>query len=133
MRNQWLNDITDRIPEPPKWWLEGIPRYCDYHPSHFFCPPTQALVHVRCLGCYQGFDVAYGFWNSTGMNLPDAEVLQAIDGYSDEPPFHLRATDGFACAGLSSGVEVELVLQVWQRHALEWVRCAHLEGDMPCL
>lgn len=99
----------------------------------FFCPPTQALVHVRCLGCYQGFDVAYGFWNSTGMNLPDAEVLQAIDGYSDEPPFHLRATDGFACAGLSSGVEVELVLQVWQRHALEWVRCAHLEGDMPCL
>ena len=130
MRHQWLNDITERISEAPKWWLEGVPRYCDYHPTRFRSPPTQALVRVNCLGCYQAFEVAYGFGEASKRNIPNSDVLGEIIRYVDNPPQHVRASDGFSCAGNSSGVEIETVLKVWQFEDRAWVRQRELEGDI---
>lgn len=56
-----LNDITDRIAEPPKWWFNGIPRYCDYHPRHARGESIKLLVRVVCLYCMRVFDTAIRF------------------------------------------------------------------------
>ncbi|MEG3089794.1 hypothetical protein [Sphingomonas sp. PB4P5] len=130
MRNQWLDDITSRIAEPPSWWLAGIPRYCEYHPTRFFAAHAQALVRVRCIGCYQAFDVAWGLDTFTGISFSDSEIVNALDRYYEHPPRHNRATTGFSCAGNNAGVELWAILQVWQRGGTEWVRRESLEGEV---
>ena len=33
-------DLTDRILEAPRWWVDGVPRYCDFSPG-------QVAIHAK--------------------------------------------------------------------------------------
>jgi hypothetical protein len=132
-----LMDITDRIAEPPKWWLNGVPRYRDYHPEHARGQNTQLLVRVCCQNCQRVFDTAIG----TTATLKVGEV-EPVLGYPldsatgtciearDDPPFHL-GEDGHNCMGNSMGVEWVAILQVWERSGADWRRRFDLDGPSP--
>ncbi len=133
-----LMDITDRIPEPPTWWLDGIPRYCEYHPDTATFAPTNLLVRVCCQQCRRMFDVAIGTKAILlqGIVEPvlgypfDSETGETISEAHDDPPFHLQ-DDGFNCAGNTMIAEWIAVLQVWERCGRALIRRPDLEGPSP--
>lgn len=52
-------DIVGRISEDPKWWLDGVPRYCDFSPrAATIYGDEVALVDSACQACGQRFTVA---------------------------------------------------------------------------
>lgn len=133
-----LMDITDRISEDPIWWLDGIPRYCDYHPHEATFQSTNLLVRVWCQGCGSTFDVAVG----TSATL-EKGIIDPVSGYpidsktgliirnvDDDPPFHL-GKDGFNCIGNSMLEEWVAILQVWEGQGQNYSRRPDLEGPSP--
>lgn len=133
-----LMDITDRIPEPPIWWLNGIPRYCKFHPDEATFATTNMLVRVCCQQCHRKFDVAIGTQAillqdvvEPVLGYPfDSETGEPIREAHDDPPFHL-GDDGFNCAGNAMTAEWIAILQVWQRSKGEVIRRRDLEGPSP--
>lgn len=62
------NDIYRRIPEPPKWWLDGVPRYDEFTPDDVSVYAREvALVRVEC--------------------QPDPAVIYEIAVYSPSPEY----------------------------------------------
>ncbi|WP_138995749.1 hypothetical protein [Sphingomonas sp. PAMC 26621] len=134
-----LMDITDRISEPPKWWFQGIPRYCDYHPSEAAYAPTNLLVKTRCEYCNSEFDVAFGTSAFLQKNIVepvlgyplDIKTGLIIEEAYDDPPFHL-GKNGFNCIGNSVTADWVAILQVWEgESALNWIRRFDLDGLSP--
>ena len=133
-----LMDITDRIPEPPKCWLRGIPRYCDYHPHVATFALTNLLVRMRCEGCQRTFDVAFGTSAVLQSNVVDPVLGYPLDSTTgatikeahDDPPFHL-GEDGFNCIGNPMTAGWVAILQVWERSGAKWKRRFDLDGPSP--
>ncbi len=133
-----LMDITDRIPEPPTWWMNGIPRYGDYDPQNATWYETNLLVRIICPYCYRVFDVAIGtnavLQKDTVhpmMGYPlDSKTGDIIEEAYDDPPFHLKG-DGFNCMGNTAPAEWVAILQVWERDNIEWKRRFDLDGPSP--
>ncbi len=133
-----LMDITDRIPEPPKWWLEGIPRYCEYDPDEFTYYETNFLVRIGCQYCRRAFDVAVYIKAIAAIG-----ILDPVSGYPmdeaagrfmtnlfDDPPFHL-GEDNFNCVGNSMLADWIAILQAWEGHGPKRRRRSDLEGPSP--
>jgi len=133
-----LMDITDRISEPPTWWLNGIPRYCEYAPDRATFARTNMLVRVCCQQCRRAFDVAIGTQAILLQNVVepvlgypfDSKTGETISEAHDDPPFHLR-DDGFNCSGNAMIAEWIAILQVWERSGGESIRRPDLEGPSP--
>jgi hypothetical protein len=133
-----LMDITDRISEPPTWWLDGIPRYCAYDPDKATFARTNMLVRVCCQQCRRAFDVAIGIQAVLLQNVVepvlgypfDSKTGKTISEAHDDPPFHLR-DDGFNCPGNPMIAEWIAILQVWERSRGELIRRPDLEGPSP--
>ena len=122
-------DITDRIDEPPSWWVDGIPRYCEYHPHHASMRPIELLVRATCSQCSLTFLISVGSQTELMAGLISSETnLPWWDAYED-PPFHL-GSNGFNCAGNHAGVCIDEVLQAWKRNSgwPGWERAPELEG-----
>ena len=124
-----LLDITDRIPEPPKWWINGIPRYCEFTPDRADTfAPTILLVRSECQQCQKVFDVALGTNQRVAPNLLDADTNLWIDATSDDAPFH-NGPDGYKCGGSTMLIDPIQVLQAWVRNRdCRWTRRSDLEG-----
>lgn len=133
-----LMDITDRISEPPTWWLNGIPRYCEYAPDRATFARTNMLVRVCCQQCRRAFAVAIGTQAILLQNVVepvlgypfDSKTGETISEAHDDPPLHLR-DDGFNCPGNPMIAEWIAILQVWERSGGESIRRPDLEGPSP--
>ncbi|HEX8055278.1 MAG TPA: hypothetical protein VF481_01345 [Novosphingobium sp.] len=128
-----LSDITDRIPDPPRWWSRGIPRYCDFHPRHTLPSGTglMLLLHVECQACEMKFDVAIFTHEQMGQNLKAVEKGTTIDAAYDDPPHHLNAS-GYNCSGNAMLMVPLRVHEAWQMTLVgqPWTRCRVLEGPV---
>jgi hypothetical protein len=133
-----LMDITNRISEPPTWWLDGIPRYCEYDPDKATFTRTNILVRVCCQQCRRAFDVAIGTQAILLQNVVepvlgypfDSKTGETISEAHDDPPFHL-GDDGFNCPGNPMIAEWIAILQVWERSGGKSIRRPDLEGPSP--
>lgn len=136
-----LMDITDRIAEPPIWWLNGVPRYCDYHPRDASLLRTQLLVRVCCEYCRRVFDTGIGTMATLKVGVVEPvfgyPVNTATDNWIEEafdhPPYHLRE-NGYRCDGSNSFAEWVAILQVWEwmpKGASSWQRRFDLDGPSP--
>lgn len=117
--NHNFRDITNRIPEPPKWYdSNGTPRYGSFHPD--MCPDIYThevvLIRISCQSCGAEFDVEM---HSTFWNKFHPQKLH----YGD-PPIH-------GCAGDTMNCEDHQILECWHRDPLgDWARVPEHEGVM---
>lgn len=133
-----LMDITDRIPEPPKWWLDGIPRYCEYHPGMFAFYKTNLLVRICCQHCHRVFDTAVRTRATLEQHVLDpflgypldAGTGQVLDDAHDDPPFHL-GSDGYVCVGNSMTADWVAILEAWEKDGQKLRRRSDIEGPSP--
>lgn len=124
-----LNDITDRIAEPPLWWMQGVPRYRKFEPYHIGgIGFIVLLVRTECLSCRKAFDVVIATSEHVGPHLLVEGTSKHIDAAPGEPPYHL-SKDGTSCGGCLVGADWTSVLQAWEpTSSLDWRRRRDLEG-----
>jgi hypothetical protein len=121
------DDILTRIPEPPLWWLHGVPRYEPFSVKLMpIGPKEMALVRSACSMCGTIFDVGayrpYGNYHST--------LKAEIEHYGyiclEDPPAVFCCPAGYATT--SSALEV---LEFWKRDGRDWRRVPELERRFP--
>lgn len=82
-----FRDIRSRIPEAPFWWDEnGVPRYCEFHPTHAAkvnCAEV-ALVEIACRGCRFMFYIAFSHVNIFDNTIAGAILAGTLE--YGEPP-----------------------------------------------
>lgn|SRR5262249_30637058 len=117
-------DIRSRITDPVLWWDDnGVPRYCDFHPSHCgIYDIAAALIEVACQACGRHFLVAKTFDDSAIEELGDRYRRPTAGDVGSfhygDPPRHYR--EGCS-AGDTMNVESVRVVEFWERDA-EWRR-----------
>lgn len=122
-------DITKRISERPTWWMEGVPRYCEYHQNGLYSAKLNLLVRVACGNCSCIFDTSFVTNKNIENGLIDSETGEIISEIWSAPPFHL-GSDGFNCPGNYSSAELIAALQAWER-GRDLTRRLDLEGELP--
>ena len=117
------SDILERIPEPPKWWFQGIPRYSEFSPDLVrYSSGEVALIETQCQQCHYPFDVAVsgpgGHWS-----FHDWVEVYGKFGIGDPPNV------GCCGTGLHHHVNELRVKEFWVRHGAfdDWVRDPAME------
>lgn len=110
------DDILTRVPDPPVWWdSNGVPRWCNFHPSK--CPDIYAdeavLLRIACQGCGTQFDVELHSSRYDKRRL--SEAPQEIF-YGDPPNV------GCCPAGATMSSVSLHVIEFWQRGPSGWTR-----------
>ena len=102
------SDIWGRIPTPPLWWFEGVPRYEPFHPE-WLDGREAALVHSKCQIC--GTDFMVGVC-SLYANQPSLSDQIEKDGtiWLRDPPLVFCCQGGHATSSLA--IEV---IEFWKR------------------
>jgi len=96
-------DITDRISEPPIWWLDGVPRYKPFQPHDLDVYARKVvLLSCACQSCGKIFLI--------GQHGRQSEDLP----YDDDPPSHSYG-NGDECAGTTMTMEWIRIIQYWSR------------------
>lgn len=120
-------DITRRIPEPPKWWdSNGVPRYDDFKPGDV--PNIYArevvLYRIECQECGQPFLVA-DEWRAGSDKLSD--LVRAGQLHYGDPPRH--GENGCLAGDTMNCVDREVV-EFWADWdpLAGWRRVPELEG-----
>jgi len=122
------DDILHRIPEPPLWWLNGVPRYDPFAPQDVEVYSSQvALVRSECT-CGARYDVGI---HSThhGWTLRDRLAFWARIGVGDPPNVE-------CCQGGASDSAYEIaILQFWERDlsvipGVDWHRVLEMEQPL---
>lgn len=122
----YYHDILKRIPEAPRWWLNGVPRFDAFTPHDLNVYAREALlVHVRCQGCETDFhigifDPAIAQARSFRARLTSHRTI----GIGDPP--------NSACcpAGPTMSVDEVAVLEFWERSDSIWKRVPELERGL---
>lgn len=125
-------DIRSKIAEQPLWWDEnGVPRYCEFHPSE--CANIYAreavLFLVTCQGCSHPFQVAL---TSDLMEKHRRSGRELVDMVGD-CSLHYGDPPNIRCcpAGPTMNSEPRSVVSYWRRdEALdyEWRRDPAFDG-----
>jgi hypothetical protein len=124
------SDILDRIPEPPLWWFNGVPRYKSFSPNDLSIGPQEAaLALVRCQVCRTEFTIGV-----EPNRFFDGSMLDQIvsdDFNYDDPPRH-PSPDGSRCAGETMGSVPIKLLEAWRwdRNSFDWDRQPQFEGPL---
>lgn len=119
-------DITDRISEVPRWWLDGVPRYCDFSPE-------QVGVYAReaALVLVEGFDASCPLFE-IGVYSPSPAfrvgLRAALAAYGtlyvgDPPNYKDRAVPHHSAVPIK-------ILQYWSRSDFKWTRESEFEGPL---
>ena len=121
-------DILDRIPEPPLWWLDGVPRYEPFKPYSTSVYAGEALlVQAKCQVCSKPFTLGLYSWSNRPEFRKELEETGGLMGIGD-PPSH-------DCTGPGNSMNsVPMrILEFWERvaPAREWERVTSLEGELP--
>jgi len=104
------DDITERIAEPPLWWLEGVPRYRSFRPDDLnVYAQTVVLTEVECQMCFRKFNIGQ-YSPSPGSPGADGQQLP----YRDDPPSHSSRAEE-SCGGESMGFSELRILEFWRR------------------
>lgn len=121
--NQNFSDIISRVGSPPLWWgVNGVPRWCEFHPSHTtsIYAGEVVLLEVACQGCGTQFPCEVTWdpysrgWND-GIIPPLSQNIQDIH-YGDPP--------NVGCCGpgpTMSSIPLR-ILQFWIRVGGIWIR-----------
>lgn len=124
MHNDY-SDIRVLTDQPPKWWDEnGVPRYCDFHPSE--CANIYAreavLFAVTCQACGRPFHVALTRDQMDAHRLQGRTIKDDIgtcDLHYGDPP-----NIGCCPAGPTMNSEPRYVISYWHKSSdtnYEWV------------
>jgi hypothetical protein len=136
-------DLRDKLGEP-KWHDEqGVPRYCDYHPS---CGDIYdrwaALLEIECQGCRQRFLVSDSYSPMDFIRAgwkpgdPTEPAFPAPDNYGGSFSFGDAPWHGARqCSGTTMTTDTTRVVEFWTRdggdHAMEWQRRPEYEFTYP--
>lgn len=120
---QNYSDIMSRIKDDPAWWdANGVPRWCDYHPSSgaSIYATESALVEIACQACFKIFlcEVSWDQYTLawTGKKFPSlSEDLEGL-AYGDPPNM------GCCPAGPTMTSVSLRVHQFWARENGMWKR-----------
>ena len=124
------SDILDRIPDPPLWWFNGVPRYKPFSPNDLSVGPSEAaLALVRCQDCAKEFTIGVGPSLFTEDSMLD-QILSDDFSY-DDPPRH-ASPDGSRCAGETNGAIPINLIQAWRwdQNSFRWHRLPQFEGSL---
>jgi hypothetical protein len=102
------SDIWSRIPTPPLWWFQGVPRYEPFDPE-WMDGSEAALVHSKCQVC--GTDFMVGICSRYANHPSLSEEIQKHNTlWLSNPP------KVFCCQGghATSSLAIE-VLEFWRR------------------
>lgn len=121
------SDIIERIPEPPRWWFNGVPRYNMFTPADLSVGSIAAgLVRVRCQDCNLEFDI--GIEQDQYAETCIFEQIASDEFSYGDPPRH-SAPDGSRCSGETNSAIVVQLLEAWLREggSLPFVRRTDFE------
>lgn len=124
------SDILDRIPDPPLWWFNGVPRYKPFSPIALSVgSPEAALALVRCQDCATEFTI--GVQPNLFVEGSMLEQILSDDFSYGDPPRH-AAPDGSRCAGETNGAILINLIEAWGRdqNTFGWHRLPQFEGPM---
>lgn len=112
--NESYEDITSRIPDPPKWWDENaVPRYCGFSPRRVanIYANEVALARIACQRCGREFLVCFSqrWFGSLFGRHPDSLH------YGDPPNM------GCCEAGPTMNSELREVVGAWRRDGFDWI------------
>jgi hypothetical protein len=116
------DDILKRIPEPPLWWSDGVPRYEPFEPKMTDVYAGEALlIEAKCQHCSRSFVLGiHSVINGPGYRR---EIEEANDIHLDDPPSH----DCDGPGNSMSSVPVR-VLEFWENlGGQDWRRVPELE------
>lgn len=121
--NHHYKDILSRIPEPPKWFENAVPRFCDFAPTE--CADIYAdecaLVLIECQACARKFEVAFSSSTMTRLQL---NIVARREGLGPtlleqikKGAIHYGDPPNIDCcpAGPTMNSEPVIVLQYWAR------------------
>jgi hypothetical protein len=123
-------DILDRIPDPPRWWFNGVPRYKSFSPRDLSVGPLECgLARVRCQDC--GTEFAIGIELDLFVDGSMLDRILSDDFNYGDPPRH-GAPDGSRCAGETMGALPVELLEAWrwEEKAMAMVRQPQFEGPL---
>ena len=117
------DDIIHRIPENPKWWLWGVPRYSQFNPHDASIYGSQVvLVRTRCQMCPAVFEIAEF---PSHIDLRDQLALYG-DLFVGDPPRHGD------CGGNTMQSESIEILEFWVNEMpFKWRRLCQFEVLLP--
>jgi hypothetical protein len=120
------DDIRSRIKEPPKWWLDGVPRYEEFQPGDLDVYASEALlVHIRCQSCRHDFHIGL-CGPRPHQSFRSLLLTQRRIGVGDPP----RGCPDQCTGASETSVEVA-VLQFWERKGTGgWTRVPELERGL---
>ena len=115
------DDILRRIPQSPKWWLDGVPRYDDFQPSDLCVYASEALlVHIRCQMCKHDFHIGLYDPSPYHSRTFKSVLMESRTLGMGDPPSGCPDPE---CTGRCSSAEEVAVLQFWERKGTEdWRR-----------
>jgi hypothetical protein len=122
------DDILKRIPDTPKWWDNGVPRYDPFTPGAISIYATTAiLARVKCARCDEQFLVG------TTQRIPpqmSEDALARLITQIEDPPRHEGNKQNGDCSGCVMGWETLEILEAWNRQPgkRQWIRHPEFEG-----
>lgn len=140
-------DIRDRLGEP-KWHDEqGVPRYCDFHPSQCgIYDRWVALLEIACQSCGQRFLVSDSYSQMDliqaamrrGGNIAESPELPNATNYGADFSFGDAPWHGERqCAGTTMTTETLRVVEFWTKdggeHQMDWQRRPEFEFNYPLM
>ncbi len=118
------DDIRSQIAEPPKWWLNGVPRYCDFSPDECGIYQKEALlVKAACQACHTVYLLGIA-GSGRADTFKDQIDLFGMLNLGDPP--NACCWEGSTMQAL--GLEV---LEYWERNIAagdDWVRVSEYEN-----
>lgn len=103
------SDITDRISEAPRWWLDGVPRYCEFSPDQVSIYAKEAaLLLIEGQNPEGRFEVGVSSPSFKFRTSLRASLVAYGELYIGDPPnYKGRATPHMSTGTVS-------VLQYWR-------------------
>lgn len=134
MHNSY-RDITDKINEQPKWYDEnGVPRYCEFHPSWLanIYAAEAALVRVACQACHKEFSVGMAWYMWDDFKARDEFVPHPLAEQIKNKTLHYGDPPNAGCcpAGPTMNCDDLYIEQFWRRDETtnhEWRREIDME------
>lgn len=126
------HDILKRIAEPPKWWLDGVPRYDAFSPHDATVYARQvALVHIECRDCGTRYDVALVYPNHEHRHdlryvIDYGNAFETIGDPPNACPQSFTSSHGGATM---TAIQVA-VLEFWERPEFDWIRNPSFERPL---
>lgn len=112
-----FDDILKRIGEPPRWWLDGVPRYDAFRPEDVTVYSRRVLlVHAKCV-C--GTDYFQGV--EAGHPEFKAMLAQGTVGLGD-PPNACHIVGRGECTNSATSCREIRVIECWERVDYRTVR-----------